>query len=149
MKALTLHQPWADLIALGMKRCESRSWATNHRGYLVICSAKAQPRYAREFQESRAMQICLAGHTVQDFGKAICLVMLEDCREVRTAADVPEGKLERQVGNYELHCGRYRWDLRLIHRFDPPFPVHGGQRLWNLSTIERDELNRQIGMAIC
>jgi hypothetical protein len=26
MKALSLHQPWASLIALGVKRIETRSW---------------------------------------------------------------------------------------------------------------------------
>jgi hypothetical protein len=32
MKALTLHQPWATLVALGAKQIETRSWPTRHRG---------------------------------------------------------------------------------------------------------------------
>lgn len=28
IKAITLHQPWATLIALGFKTFETRSWAT-------------------------------------------------------------------------------------------------------------------------
>lgn len=35
-KALTLHQPWASLVALGVKTVETRSWATSYRGRLLI-----------------------------------------------------------------------------------------------------------------
>lgn len=36
MKALTLHQPWASLVARGVKTIETRSWSTRHRGPLAI-----------------------------------------------------------------------------------------------------------------
>lgn len=39
MKALTLTQPWATLIALGAKTIETRSWATTYRGPLAIHAA--------------------------------------------------------------------------------------------------------------
>src|SRR5262245_40552891 len=40
MKALTLTQPWATLVAIGAKRIETRSWNTNYRGPLAIHAAK-------------------------------------------------------------------------------------------------------------
>jgi hypothetical protein len=40
MKALTLHQPWATLIALGAKQYETRSWGTDYRGPLAIHAGK-------------------------------------------------------------------------------------------------------------
>ena len=36
MKALSLWQPWASLIALGVKTIETRSWSTTYRGPLLI-----------------------------------------------------------------------------------------------------------------
>jgi hypothetical protein len=36
MKAITLYQPWATLVAMGKKRIETRSWSTNYRGSLAI-----------------------------------------------------------------------------------------------------------------
>lgn len=36
MKAITLMQPWATLVAIGAKRLETRSWSTNYRGPLAI-----------------------------------------------------------------------------------------------------------------
>jgi hypothetical protein len=35
MKTLTLHQPWATLVALGAKQIETRSWAASYRGPLA------------------------------------------------------------------------------------------------------------------
>lgn len=45
MKALTVHQPWATLIAIGAKRLETRSWSTSYRGPLAIHAAKSRPDY--------------------------------------------------------------------------------------------------------
>lgn len=39
MKALTLHEPWATLVALGVKTIETRSWSTAYRGPLAIHAA--------------------------------------------------------------------------------------------------------------
>jgi hypothetical protein len=36
VKALTVRQPWASLIAAGIKDVENRSWRTSYRGPLLI-----------------------------------------------------------------------------------------------------------------
>lgn len=43
MKVLTLHQPWASLVALGIKTIETRSWSTKYRGPLAIHAAGRSP----------------------------------------------------------------------------------------------------------
>jgi len=40
MKALTIRQPWASLIAAGVKTIETRSWSTSYRGPLAIHAGK-------------------------------------------------------------------------------------------------------------
>lgn len=40
MKCLTLTQPYATLVSLGMKKIETRSWSTSYRGPLAIHAAK-------------------------------------------------------------------------------------------------------------
>jgi len=40
MKAITIIQPWATLIAIGAKHIETRSWSTNYRGPLAIHAGK-------------------------------------------------------------------------------------------------------------
>lgn len=43
MKALTIWQPWASLIACGAKRYETRSWPTKYRGPIAIHAAAKDP----------------------------------------------------------------------------------------------------------
>lgn len=40
MKAISLWQPWASLMALGLKTVETRSWETSYKGPLAIQAAK-------------------------------------------------------------------------------------------------------------
>lgn len=40
MKAITILQPWANLIACGAKKIETRSWATQYKGQIAIHAAK-------------------------------------------------------------------------------------------------------------
>ncbi len=45
MKAITLWQPWATLVALGVKTIETRSWTTAYRGPLAIHAAARRPKF--------------------------------------------------------------------------------------------------------
>lgn len=47
MRALTLHQPWASLIAIGEKTIETRSWSTQYRGPLAIHAAKRRADHGK------------------------------------------------------------------------------------------------------
>lgn len=42
MKALTICQPYAELIVQGRKTCENRTWATPYRGLLYIHAGKSR-----------------------------------------------------------------------------------------------------------
>jgi hypothetical protein len=68
MLALSVRQPWAQLIASGIKRLEHRSWPIAHRGPLLIVSARFGPR--------------LAQHRVLPRGIAVAVVTVIDCIEV-------------------------------------------------------------------
>jgi len=43
MKAITIYQPWASLIAAGAKKYETRSWHTGYRGPIAIHAGKTIP----------------------------------------------------------------------------------------------------------
>lgn len=45
MKALSIRQPWASLIASGEKTIEVRTWKTAYRGPLIVCVSQS-PRIA-------------------------------------------------------------------------------------------------------
>lgn len=85
MKALTLHQPWASLIAVGAKRIETRSWSTKYRGPLAIhAGAKRPPTYRHSNIDS-------------DLPLAFDLVAMASCWEWTEHQDDP------------FHGGFYRW----------------------------------------
>ena len=43
MKAISIKQPWVNMIMSGEKKFEYRSWRTDYRGDLLICSS-ASPK---------------------------------------------------------------------------------------------------------
>ncbi|WP_423606160.1 ASCH domain-containing protein [Sphingomonas sp. MS122] len=52
MRALSLWQPWASAIALGLKAIETRHWSTGVRGLIAIHAAK---RWTPDEREDAAM----------------------------------------------------------------------------------------------
>lgn len=55
MKALSIRQPWAWLIAQGIKPVENRSWATKFRGKFLIHTGQ-QPPTASDYLAAK--EIC-------------------------------------------------------------------------------------------
>ena len=70
MKAITIQQPFAELIAQGRKRYEFRAWKTAYRGEILIHAAKKVDREAAvRFGESAAY----------DTGCIVAKAVLSDC----------------------------------------------------------------------
>lgn len=64
IKALTLWEPFASLVAYGVKRIETRSWPTSYRGPLAIHAAQREPDAARNAARAalaRAGMPCACG----------------------------------------------------------------------------------------
>jgi hypothetical protein len=141
MKALTLWQPWASLIALGEKRIETRCWQTSYRGELAIhAAAKLPPRWlgasmhGNEFRNELAAVLNVRWDYVDaairnlPYGAILAIARLVSIEETDRVRDV---LCERELlfGNYEE--GRYAWHLALVKRFDVPIPAKGNRLLWN------------------
>lgn len=128
MKALSLWEPWAILILLGLKKYETRSWSTIYRGDLVIhAAAKNDAEIVEGFNLSE-VQAALRGTGITyahlRFGVPVCVVRLVD---VLPAMQVP--KDERVLGNFAL--GRYSWLLDDVRPFTAWPRVSGKQGLWD------------------
>lgn len=83
MKALSVRQPWAHLIASGEKTIEVRSWQTNYRGKLLICSSSAEKNYffevAGEYAKNGEELLLMP------YGVTFCTVDLIDVRPLAEA----------------------------------------------------------------
>ena len=139
MKALTLHQPWATLIAIGAKTIETRSWPTNYRGPLAIHAAKAFPEYARErfFDWQIREPLYDFGYKKladMPLGCMVCFCTLTDVVRIAKGVETPQGA-EWYFGDYSL--GRYMWKLTNVHSFSEPIPARGAQGLWTWEDSKR------------
>lgn len=133
MKALTLHQPWASLIAHGFKKIETRSWGTYYRGELAIHAAKDFPKYAKEAAHDMYANwngFREMGYTVETLprGYIVAKVNLVNCVPMTDANIEKVSNFERSLGFYEPN--RCMWILEDIEQIDPPIPIKGKQGLW-------------------
>lgn len=149
MKAITIHQPWATLIAIGQKRYETRSWNTDYRGEIAIHAgrnASELTRYWRSIKDARAVKSLK--HFDPFFDELAAVTF--DPSESRLLADIfPRGVIlataelidihrneppnltsrERLFGHYG--AGRYAWEIANVKRLETPIPALGEQGLWD------------------
>lgn len=62
MKALSLTQPWATLVAIGAKHIETRSWSSSFRGRIAIHASKGFPKHARDFCQTNVVSNACVKH---------------------------------------------------------------------------------------
>lgn len=51
MKSISLLQPWAGLLVLGIKEYETRSWNTKHRGLVAVHASARMPKEGKALLE--------------------------------------------------------------------------------------------------
>jgi len=64
MKAISIRQPWAYLIAAGYKQVENRSWPTRYRGEVLIHAGKGMTRHEYEDAEDLVLMLNRRGHGI-------------------------------------------------------------------------------------
>lgn len=127
MKVITLRQPWATLIAEGIKKYEFRSWKTNYRGKLLIHSGVGvDKKELKKFENSSL-----------DFPhrKIVAIVELEDCLlldEKLNKKIIAENNL---VYGDKIRNG-YAWKLKNIKKVNCSNEVNGKLGLWNIDFEE-------------
>ncbi len=132
MRALTLCQPWATLVAIGAKAFETRSWQTAYRGDLAIHAGKRFPEeYAALFYERPFYSVLTAAGYERPsqlpLGAIVAIAELEDCLETRFLSRSVSAT-ERAFGDFSP--GRFAWCLGRPRRIDPPLYCRGAQGPW-------------------
>lgn len=131
MKALTICQPYAELIACGEKRVENRTWSTSYRGPLAIHAGTSRA-WLRTYRPLPKQM---------DFGKVIAVCDLVACIDLLTLrlhfAENSDHPLSRQyvekwkwILSHDHASGPFCWVLENVRRIDPVIAV-GRQGLWN------------------
>jgi hypothetical protein len=160
LKAITIHQPWASLIAYGHKKFETRSWKTNYRGPIAIhASKKRDMEFIWELKNKypeiwQAIPAFPTGAIVAVAELAECWRMVyhpgPDVGRAKhipfgAEADVPRDhpnfsryivptETEKMFGDWRT--GRYAWELANVRLLPDPIPAKGQQGLWNWGVDE-------------
>src|SRR4051812_37374075 len=105
MKAISLYQPWASLVVLGIKRLETRRWRTPHSGLLAIHASRSFPDAGRLLCRQEPLRTLLAEagfDTEYDLPRGVLLGTVQLRRCVRSEEiDLDAlGDIERAVGDF-------------------------------------------------
>lgn len=163
MKALSLTQPWASLVAIGAKRYETRSWRTTFRGQLAIAAAKKFPMDCRELARESPFEEVLAGagltllHLKDLCGSILCVVDADGC----VATPIENALIDQRFptipaswpapAEHEVDFGdyspqRYAWPLADVFRLPEPVPASGALGLWDVPDDIADKVYAQLPM---
>lgn len=133
MKALSLWQPWASLMAAGLKTIETRHWPTRYRGLLMIHAAK---RLMSVEEHGLLWDWQVEGLVPQDFGGAPfslpfgAIVAVVDLVYCLPTTEIIVGEREQAFGNYST--GRWAWITRNPRAVNPPIPYRGRQGIFEI-----------------
>jgi len=126
MRALSVKQPWASMIASGIKSIETRTKPTRYRGDILIVSSLKADTFARHLQGRYRVEYPL--------GMALCVANLIACDPMK-----PED-YERAKCDYYLDL--YSWKLDDIRPINP-FPVKGMLGLYDVDVEGKIEFMKR------
>lgn len=132
-RAITLWQPWATLLALGVKTIETRAWSTRYTGPLLIHAAKKLPEQAIALLTDPAILDALRRHGMRcgsdlPLGTIVGFGILTACYTIDDTYPVPApNSLEALLGDHTP--GRYAWQFRHLHPL-AAIPATGYLGLW-------------------
>lgn len=140
MKVITLHQPYATLMAIGAKTFETRSWKTRYTGQIAVHAAKTRENDGLFWYEPIASMLKQHGYSDPSelpYGKVVSIHMLRACFPTAMSGHLvtygaivlPPDWPESRFGNYAP--GRYAWHMPLLTALEPPRAARGRQGLWN------------------
>lgn len=148
MKAITIWQPYASLVAENFKKIETRGWQTHYRGKLAIHAAKKTFKEA-DFLDN-LLELQSAANQKPDEAQAVIDWYHRNCKSgLQTGAIIAVGHLEAVIPTEDLTdegllCPveyalggygpeRFGWCLSNIKKLENPVITNGKQGIWNVS----------------
>lgn len=141
MKAITIRQPWASLMALGFKQQETRSWDTKVRGSVAIHAGLAMPcrlgqrvRYGDfEVEHDRGGLLLRSDRLSWPYrlplGAVVAIGDLFQTRSTNSGEHAPSD-LERALGDHSPN--RWAWSITSISTLGShPIEAKGRQGWWD------------------
>lgn len=123
MKCISLWQPWASAIPLGLKKIETRGWTTKVRGRIGIHASRRWSAPEREFA---AVEHALGRLPARlPLGAVVATAVLHEVKTTAELLALGIDPVERIYGDYGT--GRFGWLLRDVVPLAEPIPWKGKQ----------------------
>lgn len=126
MKCLSIQQPWASLICMGLKDVENRSWRPKEApGRILIHAGAKVDKYAYDDAED------IVGHELPELPRGVIIgyVDVYDFTEHSDSVWAGEG-----------HGSEWKWKLRNAKMFKEPIPYKGKLGIFIVPEIDPDNL---------
>lgn len=129
MKALTISQPYASLIADGEKYIENRTWETKYRGLIAIHAGKGTQYLTAAEMRSQELPT----------GQIVAVAELVECLEIgfieRNRANTEPlaellGLSVQDMANHEHTEGPWCWVLQHVRKISTAIEATGALGLW-------------------
>jgi hypothetical protein len=133
MKALSIRQPFATLLCLGLKQYETRTWRTDHRGPVALHASAIFDVPARQLCVQTPIRELLwsAGYRTPlalPLGKILGVAMLADCVPTTHLRGITDDQL--RLGDFRP--GRWAWCFTDFKLLKTPLPAKGKLSLFDL-----------------
>lgn len=129
MKVLTLKQPWATLVAEGIKKYEFRSWKIKYRGKVLIHAGIGIDK--DEMKKFENMDLEFPSKRI------LAEVEIEDCLELDD--DLNQKIInENNIAYGSKYRTGYAWKLKNVKKLDINKEINGKLGLWNIDLKDLD-----------
>jgi len=135
MKALTISQPYASLIASGEKWVENRNWETKYRGPLAIHAGKGTQYLTRRELADYPTGCIIAVAELVGCVRIERLRLMADAKPKVAMPGCTPGteKYWGEIFRHEHTEGPWCWILSDIRQLRHPIKCNGMQGLWDVS----------------
>lgn len=123
MKVLTLKQPWATLVAEGIKKYEFRTWKTNYRGKILIHAGAGIDK--KEMEKFKNLNLEYPSKRI------IAEVEIEDCLELDDKLNQKIISENNIAYGSKIRTG-YAWKLKNVNKIQSNTQINGKLGLWNI-----------------
>lgn len=127
MKALTIQQPWASMIASGEKWVENRTWRTNYRGPLAIHAGLGS-----KYLKKKELAEYETGSVVAIAWLSLCVSKSEAQYQHKQGSESKIDVSWSEIVNHKYSEGPVCWVLEAVTKLSKPIPCKGAQGLWVL-----------------
>ncbi len=137
MRGLTIHQPYAHLIAIGKQRVVNRDWVLKSHGPILIHAGQNRSWMTPEYEDRYGTDLV--------YGAVIATAVIINCLHRLTIEErAGENDYWRELHEHEHTIGPYCWLLDDVVRLRNPVPWRGAQGLWKPSKELMGLVNEEL-----